>query len=417
MKFTLKEAKADVSVIEDMYREISKIKNKEAKGEENKFVQSEIREIRDKLNNSVAFKVYRLVLEKGPAKVQTEILKEPPSKEEKLELLTRLKEELRKHKQYKDKLIKNKKISEKAAQRADNFVKTSKQNRQKENVFSGIRYFTTGGVFTKPKSIVNMEINHVERIKEPKKPHPKVKLNYVGTELEFICKASKEKLQELFAKAKLGSNVYVKTDGSIRGMDPGEQGHEVNILCKEEDMKSVVSKVCEIIKAVGGRVNDSCGMHMHFDMRNRDSVKAFNNMLQILPTLTAIIPNTRLESQYCVVNQLESLSEFVDKYQNNNNYRRQAINGGAITEHKTIEVRLHSGTLNPAKIVNWFNIIRVAIEYKDTIKHSIPVDKYAAFFEVNSKLASYIFTRAQKFAGKKVDSVADENDTNYEIAI
>ncbi len=417
MKFTLKEAKADVSVIVDIYNKIDKLKSTKALGEENKFVRAEIRELRDKLNNSVAFKVYRLVLEKGPAKVQTEILKEPPTKEDKAELLSRLREELKKHKQYKTKLIKNKKLSEKAALRAEQFKNQAKQTRQKENIFSGIRYLTTGGVFTKPKSIINMEINHLERIKEQKTPHPKVKLNYVGTELEFICKANKEDLQKLFAQQKLGSNVYVKTDGSIRGVTLGEYAHEVNVLCKEEDMKSVITKVCNIIKSVGGRVNDSCGMHMHFDMRNRDSIKAFNNMLRILPTLTAIIPNTRLDSEYCVMNKMESLSEFVEKYHNNNNYRRQAINGAAIREHNTIEVRLHSGTLNPAKIVNWFNIIKAAIEYKDIIEHDISVEKYAAFFEVNSALASYIFTRAQKFKGNKIDSVNDELDNNYEIAI
>jgi hypothetical protein len=265
-------------------------------------------------------------------------------------------------------------------------------------------------VFTAPGSILKLTSNPEQRIRMAKKPHHKMRYNYVGTELEFICKKNQRDLDQDLIAAGLARYVYLKTDSSIRGMKEGEVSHELNILCKEEEMKWVIEKATQVLKAAGGRVNDSCGMHMHFDMRFRDHQKCFNNMVQIYPTLSAIIPNTRLRSEYCLPNPSTDFNEEIS--------RRSAINREAYEKYRTLEVRLHSGTLSAKKICNWFALIKCAVDHPEYIDKKITVETFANFFEVSGKLQEYIKIRSNKFKNAVYDSVLDESEEEqYEMAI
>lgn len=287
--------------------------------------------------------------------------------------------------------------------------------RTEQREYLGLTYSVIGGVFKEPGSVLKLKqnINPHARIIKTKKPHNKIKNKYVGIELEFISSVSIDTIQQVLCDVKMEGYTQVGTDGSVR--DANGMGYEVRILCKEEDAKHVVSTVCSALKSkCGAFVNDTCGMHVHFDMRNRKVETCYTNLVQVLPLLQSLVPTTRTGewgSRYCKTNEdlnFESAQRLG---------RYQAINPTAYSEHRTLEVRLHSGSLNATKICNWISIISTVLESPTVLKNKvITVDDYTTTFEVSSKLVDFMRKRVTLFS-KAVSTTDDEKLYNdYEFA-
>lgn len=288
----------------------------------------------------------------------------------------------------------------------------------------GYQYQTVGGVFTKPNSIkdLNGKVNRMVRIKQAKKPHPKFKSHYIGVELELICKVDRDTLNQKFCDAGLAGYVYVKDDSSIHKEKDSERTHEVTILTKQEDASNIITAVCNVLNSeqVGSYVNNSCGMHMHFDMRNRNPAKCYKNMVAILPVLNQLVPLNRIEGnharQYCRQNDISWTFENAQSAG-----RYFAINAEAFDKYQTLESRMHSGTTNAAKILNWMRIILSAIECAETLSTQInTVEDFIAKFNINNKLAEYMIARRNLFNKLKegADTRSDHFYSNdYAIAI
>jgi hypothetical protein len=161
--------------------------------------------------------------------------------------------------------------------------------------------------------------------------------------------------------------ITIKEDGSIEQRLAENVAREIVVsYCagkkEQTDNKyprtKIVWDVCKFLK---GRayVNNSCGTHVHFDMRGfkREDVERFGARLACaVPALKKILPKSRRENDNChdVINSIDGVGDDYDFGYSDDRYC--FVNMQAYRDHKTIEVRGHAGTINAKKILNWIKI-------------------------------------------------------------
>lgn len=111
-----------------------------------------------------------------------------------------------------------------------------------------------------------------------------------------------------------------------------------------------LEQVCGFLQSEDCTVNSSTGLHVHLDQRHiiNDITKGWNvansraKMLfnSVSSWAKFLVHPYRFEGSYC---RLEYRTD--DRY--------VAVNVCSLHEHGTIEVRFHSGSINPSKIKNW----------------------------------------------------------------
>jgi hypothetical protein len=120
-----------------------------------------------------------------------------------------------------------------------------------------------------------------------------------------------------------------------------------------------VNNIANVARRNGWGVDDNCGLHVHFDMRDEstDSMKAIG--LAYLLTANVweqFIEEERRDNHYCGPNntdisELFGVTDF--RYWAGSQSRYCWINFAAYYNHTTFEVRSHQGTLNGKEICNW----------------------------------------------------------------
>lgn len=284
---------------------------------------------------------------------------------------------------------------------------------------NGFNYKTAGGVFQKPGSILDLlkSVNTLSRLETSKRPNPKSKANYVGIELELICNAEKSELLRAMLGANLASYVHIKYDSSIRTNPGDHEGytHEVTVMCRQEEAKSILSRVLNVLKGYNAYVNSSCGTHVHFDMRNRDVAASYQKLFRIQPVLRSLVSVDRLtNSQYCSENTYGSFSESAQL-----DGRYKTINTQVYKKYKTLEVRILNGTLSLAKLVNWIGLVTTVLD-DVTIPRMCytSTDLQANYPSMNTKLLEYIEKRSNDVMTHKITTDIDHTTYNYyEMAV
>lgn len=174
---------------------------------------------------------------------------------------------------------------------------------------------------------------------------PDIKL---GLELEII---DYERTDTRFE----GSTWSKKYDGSL-----SSGGIEyVSLPISGENVITQVKGLCAAIKTASGKVDRSCGFHVHADFSNQsyDSlVRLYKVCDAIYPVMTTIFPR-RVRSQYCMpFNEDTANMQRVGTYSSMRNYiysRYHWVNFLAFGCHRTVENRLHPGTTSAKKILTW----------------------------------------------------------------
>jgi hypothetical protein len=205
-------------------------------------------------------------------------------------------------------------------------------------------------------------------------------------------KAARDLFTSLCTKYKI-KGVNIGEDGSINVDDSSEDvGLEARILTTIDDLSNLEA-FCKVLSEVGASVNASCGLHVHLDMRDYDRRPAtvVSRLEAALPLLRAMVPKSRVTNEYCSndVGSKANGSGRGDRY--------SAINDAdAFSKFKTIEVRLHSGTVNYTKISNWIRILySIARTEGRLTEHSI--EAYASKLNWSASLVAYIVARITKF--------------------
>jgi hypothetical protein len=202
--------------------------------------------------------------------------------------------------------------------------------------------------------------------------------------------------------------INIGEDGSIDTPDDDEWiALEARVLTSIDDTSNLEA-FCKLLNEVGAEVNKTCGLHVHLDMRDyeRRPATVVKRLARAIPLLKAMVPSSRVDNQYC--------RHDVGSESNEGRHdSRYAIINDAVAFDKfgTIEVRLHSGSINFTKINNWIRILYSIARTEGSV--SAPtLEGFAAHLNWSASLVAYIVTRIRKFnpnhellgASKELDS-------------
>lgn len=186
---------------------------------------------------------------------------------------------------------------------------------------------------------------------------------------------------------------------NLDGQLYSHEGVELRILAPESALVDVVRKTCAVLRKHRAQVNKTCGLHVHFDCRpvtNRVHSEVYSRLYAALPLLMYLVPPGRRTIQgeiaqgpnhFCFYNPKPTLAESL------NLSRYQAINPQALNRHKTMEVRLHHGTTNPSKILNWVALLLTFIEGPDEPVIPATLEGIVQQYGLTPKLAVYLKER------------------------
>lgn len=237
------------------------------------------------------------------------------------------------------------------------------------------------------------DAQRIRKIFEAKSP--KTQEHHVGVEIEFFAPVNSDILAEHLVS--INEYLCLKTDGSIRA-ESGHHGHELTICVPESKRAEVITKVCAVLREVRAKVNSSCGLHVHLDMRNRDRYTAFNNLVAAQTILYAMQPSSRRSNRFCrkVEHDFDAGLRADSKY--------WGVNSQSYQRLKTIEVRLHAGTTDATKINNFVDILCHVVS-KSTTVTSTPkkANTFGKAFDLPDTLVAYIDERIAKFEASDSD--------------
>lgn len=245
--------------------------------------------------------------------------------------------------------------------------------------------------------ILRMQENLLRRGKATKKKIPLNSENHVGVELEvFLPFIERQQLNAVFRKHGLSGYVRTMTDRTILA-PPDYCGWEICILARESEIEQVVNQVCAVLAELKADVNDSCGLHVHFDMRSRDYKKVFNNLVRCQKFLYSMVPPDRSRNKYC-------------KKQKYTNWFKAdpthyyGISKNSYTKHQTIEIRMHHGVLDAKKVNNWIKMLQKIVDYEDFFTTDIEsITKLDKKLGYDDDIKDYIKTQKKAFEQSKVE--------------
>lgn len=216
-----------------------------------------------------------------------------------------------------------------------------------------------------------------------------------GVELECFTKSS---IEYNFASKKLHKYIGVGTDGSVSYPPPYGAGAEMRTpILSGKKGEDYLKQACKVLKRYDFETNRSCGTHCHIGIPEYDTKegdKALRTLVlfytvfddaivSLLPQyrqgasyaqkfktcMTDVFNRNKLNEKYKLQDNFSKISynstdeEFCETRKKANyggKFSRYGINFAALTEHKTIEVRYHQGTLDAKQLIHWI-ALHVAI--------------------------------------------------------
>jgi DNA-binding transcriptional MerR regulator len=226
--------------------------------------------------------------------------------------------------------------------------------------------------------------------------------DFVGVEIEFISESGESHFKRRAEEMKI-KNFNIGSDGSIEFDSddyPDHVSHEIRILMENSEpyLKTQLKKLCTLLSINDAFVNASCGLHVHLDVRHktaeeREEIGArFSRCLNVLASL---VPKSRRDNSYCKLKRSDS-----DRY--------SAINMTAINKYSTIEIRLHSGTVDFLKIFNWIRLLNLIKDTKNA-KTFNSLDEMIEVLKMPDDLALFYYNRYKKFNGN-LTALNEETD-------
>lgn len=208
-----------------------------------------------------------------------------------------------------------------------------------------------------------------------------------GIELETCVEP--DKAQEMIIELeRTGIPFRHGTDGSI-----APTSGNIGIEWRSEILTSTivepaVKDFITLARKFDVKVNESCGFHLHtsnkhfFQKTYLDKVMFFWSSIE--DVLFSTQPQTRYNNHYCqrklkdyLLHSFENIPVEKCKLIEYAGYhdRYMALNIASLARHGTIEVRLHNGTLNSDKIIQWIKLITAIYEYALTRYNKVEVDE------------------------------------------
>lgn len=260
-------------------------------------------------------------------------------------------------------------------------------------VCRGHSYFLTAGVHTEPNTFLIIKNNYkINKLRETKSPC--LEENYIGLEIEFFAPNSQTFLEKLIIDYDLWNNAEIKYDSSIEWEDSDLEydledytGYEVTLLCREREVFEVIDRMSKVLFKMEAEINESCGFHVHFDMRNRNYKRVYRNLCSMQSLLFKMVDESRKENDYC--RQVDSPlweDATLDHY--------AAINGkDAFRKHETIEIRMHHATINKNEMTNWVKLLLKVVNHRKTERIIENLEEANLYYKLDSDIINFYSRR------------------------
>ena len=251
---------------------------------------------------------------------------------------------------------------------------------------------------------------------------------FVGVEIEV------EKGEPKDLASDLRDTIAIVHDGSISGV-------EINTPPASGDkLVDIINHTCEVLKNHNYKGTRACGVHIHLDAR--DIQNDHKKIVQVVKTYYAlediiysILPPSRWQSNYCkrlaqdylyknfkntkkdtkaiekqwYKSNSESALES-KKHQKYDSTRYYGVNIHSIFYRGTLELRYHSGTTSPRKILSWIDFNLKILDYAisrynerdiqqlfDMATSADKLYKVCQMINASYDLRQYLEERASKF--------------------
>lgn len=205
-----------------------------------------------------------------------------------------------------------------------------------------------------------------------------------------------------------------KHDGSIDGKE------FVSPKLRGNQGLAEIEKLCKFATQRNWSVDRSCGFHLHFDVLEETPDNLYKIALGYKLTANlwaSFVPATRRTNGYCGPIEFE-LSTMQGLFYRSSWERYCAgrdrycwFNVASYPRHGTFEVRLHTGTLDSAKVCNWIKVNLRFVEWLvsndiETIKEKLSGNLFEAMSDIwnDTELTEYYRARAAKFGQTYVDT-------------
>lgn len=174
----------------------------------------------------------------------------------------------------------------------------------------------------------------------------------------------------------------ITTDCSVNSNGTGlGKGLELvsPILYGEEGLDEL-EIVLNTIKALGAKVDKTCGVHVHHDV-SEFSLHDFKSLFCLYsyyqPVINSFMPKSRRDGQYCHIISRSELNDIMNansiedlKWATGSRYR--VLNFQSYVKYGTIEFRQHSGSVEFEKIEAWILLTHFMLEraYREPFEYT-----------------------------------------------
>lgn len=212
----------------------------------------------------------------------------------------------------------------------------------------------------------------------------------LGIELEFVARAgSTLATWDTDDFPSLPWHTF-KGDGSINSNDSSEtvasyQEYTCFINGDSNNDWNEVRQMLQTLTSNGALVNNTCGNHVHLDMRHKSQASYYRTAGRVRDALTTwahrCVSWKRANNRYCGIHNGHA------------NNRYTAVNTQCWNEHRTLEVRLGMPTLNPNKLKYWVQFMQYLARDRASI------DSLDDFMNGDAPydLKCYVIRRIKKF--------------------
>lgn len=205
--------------------------------------------------------------------------------------------------------------------------------------------------------------------------------------------------------SRLFEDVQVGGDGSIIVTDEKPWSAEIRLMFKQSKTVKCVEFLGTLLTKYGAGVNDSCGLHVHVDCRHRDPKRLYKKLIKALPYMQKLVRPERLTNphgHWCKLNGPESTPRH-DGVQGFDRY--MAVNYMSYREHKTIEIRLHHGTVDPQEIIAWIHFILRVVKSPVPDRSSPESQRVIQQYQIPPQLHQMLKEKRKKYETVRSSSV------------
>jgi hypothetical protein len=229
------------------------------------------------------------------------------------------------------------------------------------------------GAESDDQGVVRYLLNHQTK-------SPTAGIQYVGIEVECFAKMNRISLQKLFFKYDLEAYLMIGSDSSIRPPDDDQIYHafELRLLIPQGELSATLKRIGKVFRLARLKTNESCGLHVHLDMRQRNPSECFDKLLNFQDVLFALVNKDRWNNEYC----RQTARDDIDHHMGIN-YAR------AFAAHRTIEVRMHHGCVDCNQIEKWVRLLLNVIQGKNA-PEVISKKTVLKWKGLNKKLRHYV---------------------------